>query len=120
MVPIEHVAIPATVRVTRSLFPTSASPAASRSRCSSGPSHGENLREGALWQGLARGGTTWVDWVHALPDGDLVFACDGRVYRLSGWRDLPPDRYLDEARLLADFTDLRFCMMAAPMEALRW
>ena len=65
-------------------------------------------------------GATWVEWGHADGNGHLLFACDGRVYRLTGWRDLAPERYLREARLLADFNGMRFELAAAPSSAMQW
>jgi hypothetical protein len=113
MVPIERIAIPPRIR-TRSL------PAVSLKRCARGPSHGENPQDGAVWQGLVDGGAKWVEWVHLHSKGDLLFACDGRIYRLHGWRDLPAERYLAEAQSIADFNDMRFQMLSAPREAMRW
>jgi hypothetical protein len=118
MVPIENVAIPSTVRI-RSLYAPGAPGLAGLRQCAGAPSHGEN-QGGGLWQALVSGGATWVDWVHVQSDEDLLFACDGCVYRLRGWRDLPAQRYLSEARLLADLRDMRFTMLQAPGEAMRW
>lgn len=119
MVPIENVAIPSTLRL-HSLHSAGPTRLAALTRCAQVPTHGEELRSGEVWEGLRAGGATWVDWVHARSEDELLFACDGRVLRLLGWRDIPPDRYLAEARLLIDLTGHAFTPVEAPREAMRW
>ena len=115
MVAIEHVPMPPGVRV-RSHRVSSLSHAATRRRSAGGP----NIRVALDPEAMARNGITWFEFAHALSDAELVFACDGRIYRLQGWRDLPADRYFAQARLLADLNGSRFTLRAAPPEAMRW
>jgi hypothetical protein len=57
----------------------------------------------------------WADWN---PNGDLVFAQSGCIYRLS-----PKHRrfgLIESSRVIADFSDLRFQPVQAPPEATVW
>lgn len=110
MVPIENVPIPRTVQIG----------------CWFGSGHG--LRPAARWpsepdeplkQALIDFGATWIEWVHA-DGGDLLFACDGCVYRLAGGRQAQTADGLRAAKRIADFRDMRFEGVAAPPEAMRW
>lgn len=110
MTPIENVPIPRTVRIG-SWF---------------GSGHGLNpsARRPAdpnvdLRRALADFGATWVDFVHHDGD-DLLFACDGCVYRLAGGRAAQSADDLRTAKKIADFRDMRFEGIAAPPDALRW
>ena len=65
-------------------------------------------------------GARWVEWCHPEPNGDLLFACDGCIHRLTDWRGPDHAGLLREARCLADFRTMRFTRMAPPPEAMRW
>ena len=80
VVPIENVAIPSIYQI-RSLQASMIDAPAAMKRCASGPSHGENLHNGGLWQGLVNGGATWVEWVHVQSEEELLFCV--RRLRLS-------------------------------------
>jgi hypothetical protein len=60
----------------------------------------------------------WADWQ---ANGDLLFAVDGRLYRLPA-AAVPTHagEPLDGARLIADLRPMTFEPIAAPPEALRW
>ncbi len=69
---------------------------------------------------LLRAGVKWVDWINLQAGNDLLFACDGCVFRLPKWRTLDSDLYLEKAWLLADLRRLSFQMIRAPGTAMRW
>lgn len=115
MEPIANVGLPPRVRARSHLAPSLSKVAAMR-RSASGP----NIKVTLDPEAMARNGITWFEFAHALSDEELVFACDGRIYRLRGWRDLPADRYFAEAKLLADLNGDRFQLLQAPPEAMRW
>lgn len=83
-------------------------------------SEGESLWSGPFSEALTGGGAKWVEFVHADADGDLLFACDGCVYRLPKWKDVDPPDFLRMARRLADFRDMTFEGIAAPPHAMQW
>ena len=70
--------------------------------------------------GLKAAGAVWVEWAAPRQGQALLFACDGCVYRLRGWRDLDPAAYLSSAEKLADFRDARFTLIPPPPEAMQW
>lgn len=70
--------------------------------------------------GLRGSGARWIEFVSPRPDGDLLFACDGRVHRLADWRSVAPERRLAEARVLLDLNGLSFTLVPPPPEALCW
>ena len=110
MIPIENVAIPRTTRVA-SWFGTGRglNPSARR------PSDPDvDLR-----RALTDFGATWVDWVHHDGD-DLLFACDGCIYRLVRGGAATTAEELRAARQIADFRDMRFEGIAAPTDAMQW
>ena len=115
MVPIENVAIPQTMDIGCCFGSGHGLRPSAR-----GPSHGSRPGDGAFWQALTGAGAQWVEWIHVQPDGDLLFACDGCVYRLPKWKNVDPPDYLRVAKLLADFRGMAFEGIAAPPEAMQW
>jgi hypothetical protein len=115
MAPIENVPIPKRMKI-RSLH----APGVDRTPSARRPSAGQDLQSGELWEGLVQGGAEWVDWVHVQSPEQLLFACDGHVHRLHGWRGVPPAQWLREAKLLADLRPARFALKPAPPSAMRW
>lgn len=69
---------------------------------------------------LLSAGAGWVDFIFPRSERELLFACDGCLYRLVGWRDVHPERYLTEATQIADFRDMRFALVPPPDWAMRW
>ncbi len=69
---------------------------------------------------LEKSGVRWIDFVRINPGKDLLFGCDGCVYRLENWQGVGDGEHLAKADLLADFTKSRFRMMRTPAEAMRW
>jgi hypothetical protein len=61
------------------------------------------------------GRTDWADWSHS---GDLLFARDGYLFRLPCKQGKLDD--LENARKIADFTDLKFEPVKAPGSASCW
>ena len=114
LTPIANVPIPKWFEI-RSLLPHRAT----ARLCATWPSEGVNLDDGPIAPGLLASGAEWVDWIH-ISGKDLLFACDGCVYRLSDWQTLPPQDYLKCATLLADLRPLHFELVKPPAEALRW
>jgi hypothetical protein len=77
----------------------------------------EHLR---IASALSDAGIAWLDWI-SLHDGeDMLFAAGGRVYRLKRWRRVGPTDYLKNAKMIADFCDMRFELIAPPPEETRW
>lgn len=71
-------------------------------------------------EALLAAGAQWVDFVFPRSERELLFACDGRLCRLTGWRDVRPERYLAEAVQVADFRDMGFTLVSPPEWAMRW
>ena len=59
-----------------------------------------------------------MDWVSL--GEDMLFAGDGRVFRVRGWRSVPAAGLLAAAATLADFRDATFQQMRAPASAMQW
>ena len=74
----------------------------------------------AVAQAVKGCGALWFEWAVARKNGDLLFACDGRIYRLKAWRSVVPPDILDQAKMLIDLNGLTFQKMRAPPEAMRW
>jgi hypothetical protein len=112
LTPIENVPIPRSVRVRASLayFQHRASAYA--------PSPTESAEHAELAQALLAAGLMWVDWISLRED--LLFAGDGRVFRVRGWRSVPATELLAAAATLADFRDATFQQMPAPDSAMQW
>jgi hypothetical protein len=61
-----------------------------------------------------------VDWISLRHDRDLLFAGDGRIFRLRDRAGVAEDRYLAAAEPLADLRDMTFEQMRPPSEAMCW
>jgi hypothetical protein len=109
--PIENVPIPSSVRVRASLkyFEHRLSAYA--------PTPTESAEHRALAEALLAAGLKWVDWISL--QKDLLFAGDGRVFRVREWRSVPPTGLLAAAATLADFRDATFQQVRAPTSAMR-
>jgi len=68
---------------------------------------------------LKGGGLRTIEWAHAV-DKDVLFAADGAVYRVPKGAALAPQDYVAAARKLIDCTGMKFELMRAPSEAMRW
>jgi hypothetical protein len=68
---------------------------------------------------LKGGGLQTIEWVHAV-DKDVLFAADGAVYRVPKGAAMAPKDYLAAARKLIDLSDMKFELIRAPPEAMRW
>jgi hypothetical protein len=62
------------------------------------------------------GQTDWADWCRS---GDLLFAKDGKLFRLGYSSDGPLDQ-LERARPLIDLGDLAFKEVKPPRQAKEW
>jgi hypothetical protein len=65
---------------------------------------------------IALGGTDWADWCQS---GDLLFAKEGKLFRL-GYAADGTLSDLGRARLLIELTDRTFKEVETPSEAKRW
>ncbi len=74
----------------------------------------------AVSEGLFAAGAVSIEWIAPDHRGDLLFACDGCLYRLKKWRDVHPENYLSAAEQLADFRNLTFELVPPPTTALEW
>ncbi|MEM9028766.1 MAG: hypothetical protein AAGC70_10405 [Pseudomonadota bacterium] len=75
-------------------------------------------REVAL--ALRDAGARWVEWVNARAGPDLLFACDGCIYRLGKFAEVAPAEYLSRATKLVDVSGATFEAIAPPASAMRW
>lgn len=71
------------------------------------------VRNGTILDKLGR--TDWADWGHS---GDLLFAMDGCLYRVRCAQGVLEQ--LEDAKKIADFSNLKFEQREAPRKALRW
>lgn len=62
----------------------------------------------------------YVDRLEPRADGTLILAVNGALYRVPGWRKLPPAELLDHSSKLADFNNLSFQLLPAPAKVMRW
>lgn len=120
MTPRENVPIPARVRVRAQQNYGSPHARVNFSAWQPMATAFERDEHDAVAKSLKAAGMMNVDWIKPPTTSDLLFACDGRVYRLENWRKVKPDHYLAAADLLADLTGLSFEMVRAPSEAMRW
>jgi hypothetical protein len=73
----------------------------------------------ALEADLKAGGLETIEWVHTAGT-DVLFAADGSVFRVPGGAGLAARDYVAAARKLIDCSEMRFELMRAPPEAMRW
>jgi hypothetical protein len=76
-------------------------------------------RGDAIETALTEGGLRTLDWAHAI-NKDVLFAADGAIYRVPEGVTMKPTDYLSAARKLIDLSDMKFELMRAPPEAMRW
>lgn len=74
----------------------------------------------AVSAALACAGVRYVEWVHISHNGDLLFACDGAIYRLRRWNGLTDGDLRARATRLVDLTAATFQLVRPPCEAMRW
>lgn len=118
MTPVEHVRIPQGLHVYsyRSVDTETLGALFIRSRPQAPPAKQTEQQRAALEAAGAR----WVDFVVPRSDDELVFACDGCLFRLRGWQRAAPERYLATATRIADFRDMTFAPVEPPPWAMRW
>lgn len=116
--PIANVPLPPTVRV-RSFVDPSAPPGTLRLSAYA-PGLRETPRHDAIATALVASGLAWLDWISLHHGDDMLFAGDGRIYRLRRWENVAEPEYLARADVLADLRDMNFEMLEAPAEAMRW
>ncbi len=74
------------------------------------------VKETKTGETIELGRTDWADWCHS---GDLLFAKEGRLFRL-GFTGKGVLKELAAAELLVDLNDRAFTALAAPAEAKKW
>ena len=113
LVPIRNVPMPATVKVRRWLS------AADARHSAYAPSVTETEQHARVAAVLLDAGLKWVDWID-LRHRDMLFAGDGRIFRLRNWQAVAEASYLAAAQPLADLRDMAFNLLPAPASAMRW
>lgn len=83
------------------------------------PSHEGRSQRDKVAVALTASGLRSLEWAHAI-GRDVLFAADGAVFRVPGGVDLDPRDYVARARKLIDLSDMRFELIRAPPEAMRW
>ncbi len=73
----------------------------------------------ALEAALKTDGLRAIEWAHAI-NKDVLFAADGAIYRVPNGVAMAPNDYLAAALKLIDFSEMKFELMRAPPEVMRW
>jgi hypothetical protein len=114
MTPIQNVPIPHTLRIS----------SGSRTRGSKmsayQPTAADSERHVSIAETLQLSGLLWVDWISLRHESDLLFAGDGRIFRLADYARVPEERYLTAATPLVDLRDMTFEQLRPPPSAMRW
>jgi hypothetical protein len=114
MTPIANTPIPQSVRIISSRQP------GGRAASTYHPTAEESERQMVIAAALNEAGLQWVDWISSRHDPDLLFAGDGRIFRVDNYAGVPASQYLDHARPLIDLRDMAFELVVAPDEAMAW
>jgi hypothetical protein len=112
--PIENVTMPVTMRIRP--WNHASGPRAS----AYAPSITESEQHASIAAALTAHGLMWVDWINLRRGDDMLFAGDGRVFRLRRWRSQSESALLSAAEPLVDLREMSFRLMRAPSEAMRW
>jgi hypothetical protein len=113
LTPIENVAMPITWRIRSGRGPGGYRPSAYA------PSASESAEHVRVAKALSSSGLEWVDWIDLRGD-DMLFAGDGRIFRLRQWRSRMDSAFLSAADMLVDLRELSFRQLRPPDEAMRW
>lgn len=84
------------------------------------PFSAEQEGRGEARAALEAAGAARIEWLDLRKAPDLTFACDGRIWRLRNWREVPAGKVFERADCLADFRDSTFEKLPPPASALRW
>lgn len=114
LTPIANIPIPATVKIRSHLIAGGLRPSAYA------PSATESDEHTRVAVALHGAGLKWIDWIHLRHREDMLFAGDGRIFRLRRWRSVAEASYLEKADALTDFRDMTFELLPAPASAMRW
>jgi hypothetical protein len=114
MTPIQNVPIPRTVRIASGGRPRGSKTSAYQ------PTASESERHVSIAETLQLSGLLWVDWISLRREPDLLFAGDGRIFRLRDYARVPEERYLESATPLVDLRDMTFGQLRPPPSAMRW
>jgi hypothetical protein len=113
MTPIANTPIPQSVR-------TISGQAGMHGPAAYEPTAEKGERQVDIATALNEAGLLWVDWISLRHEPDLLFAGDGRIFRLQNYARVPVTQYLERARPLIDLRDMAFELVSAPDEAMRW
>lgn len=61
-----------------------------------------------------------IDWADCVSNGDILFAREGKLFRLSPDLSCEHVFNIENARMLCDFTDFKYKRKASPPEARQW
>jgi hypothetical protein len=114
MTPIANTPIPQSVRIISGGQAAMGGPAAYQ------PTTEKSERQADIAAALNEAGLLWIDWISLRHEPDLLFAGDGRIFRLQNCAGVPITQYLERARPLIDLRDVAFELVAAPDEAVGW
>ena len=84
------------------------------------PSRDPSPRHEDIAIALHLAGARFVDWSEITPAGNLLFACDGSIWRHPGWKGSLDTTILTYAHRLIDLTPSNFELVRAPDTAMRW
>lgn len=118
LTPIANVPIPAHVQVSSSADPALA--AASLRTVAMDPCRQPGSQMQGVCDSLISAGVRYAEWAHLTATGDLLFACDGAIYRHKSWNGTTGPGLLSAAKRLIDLSDERFQQLRPPREAMRW
>lgn len=118
LTPIENARIPVTTMVSpwnaaRALLPPPTTLAIN-------PGREPTERKLEIKYALEAAGARYVDWTHVEAGGDILFACDGSIYRHPPIIGPIDAEVLQGAKRLIDLAPARFELVRAPNAAMRW
>jgi hypothetical protein len=114
LTPVENAPMPTTIKARAALIMSETRP------CAYNPSLDESEEHKTIARSLAASGVKWLDWISLRQIPDMLFAADGRLYRLKHWANTPEANYRQAAIQIADFRDMRFQLTPAPVSAMQW
>lgn len=117
LTPIQNAPLPSTLTISpwSRIKDVDIRPAIARN-----PSRNPSHRHEDIAIALHLAGCRFVDWSEVTPAGDLLFACDGSIWRHPAWDGSLTPSILGNARKLIDLSASSFELVRAPDAAMRW